>query len=227
MVSAAKALIGEVTGELRPCDLEPRWYAAYTCANHEKRIAEQLHECGIEHFLPLCESVHRWKDRRVRVELPLFPGYVFVRLPLRERLRVLQLPSVVRLVGFGERPVALPEAEIETLRMGLRSELRAQPHPYLTRGRRVRITRGPLSGLEGVLVRRKGNCRVVLAVDLILRSIAVDVDAGEVIPVGKPAMWRESELAEGASEWAKGSQEGELLPFPKPPFSGTAVLNVP
>src|SRR5215470_10036357 len=84
--------------------LEPRWYAAHLCANHEKRVAAELNARNVENFLPLYSSVRRWKDRRVNLQLPLFPGYLFVRLPLRDRLRVLQIPSVVRLVGFGGSP---------------------------------------------------------------------------------------------------------------------------
>jgi transcription antitermination factor NusG len=162
---------------------EPRWYAAYTCANHEKRVAEQLLHRNVEHFLPLYDTVHRWKDQRVHLQMPLFPGYVFVHLSLAERLRVLQVPSVVRLVGFGEHPTALPEQEIETLRRGLGAPLRAESHPYLTKGRRVQIKSGPLAGLEGILLRRKSNFRVVLSVDLILRSIAVDVDLADITPL--------------------------------------------
>ena len=162
---------------------EPRWYAAYTRANHEKQVAEQLRERGVEHFLPLYESVRRWKDRRMRLQLPLFPGYIFVRLPLRDRLQVLQIPSVARLVGFGENPaVPLPDEEIETLRGGLSSGLRAQPHPYLTIGRGVRIKNGPLAGMEGILRRRNGNFRIILSVDMIQRSFIVEVDAADVLP---------------------------------------------
>lgn len=167
--------------ELPAAYREPRWYAAYTCANHEKQVAAQLLERNVEHFLPLYEAVHRWKDRRVRLRLPLFPGYVFARLPLCDRFEILQLPSVVRLVGFGGLPTALPDQEIETLRAGLSCGLRAQPHPYLALGRRVRIQNGPLAGMEGILQRRKGKFRVVLSVDLIMRSIAVEagiVDLG-------------------------------------------------
>src|SRR5712692_7022658 len=112
--------------------LEEHWYAAYTCANHEKRVAKQLEERAVEHFLPLYRSVRRWSDRRVEIDLPLFPGYVFVRLALRDRLRVLQIPSVVRLVGFNGLPTALPDKEIEALRTGVAANLRAEPHPYLT-----------------------------------------------------------------------------------------------
>lgn len=156
------------------------WYALYTCANHEKQVALQLDVRAVEHFLPVYSSVRRWKDRRVTLELPLFPGYVFTRLALRDRLRVLEIPSVVRLVGFNGQPVALPNEEIEILRSGLRENLRAEPHPFLTVGRRVRITGGPFAGLEGVLKRKKSSLRVVVTLELIQRSVAVDVDAADV-----------------------------------------------
>jgi transcription termination/antitermination protein NusG len=163
---------------------QPHWYAAYTCANHEKRVAAELGAREVEHFLALYSSMRRWKDRRVQLEFPLFPGYVFVRLPLSERLRVAQIPSVVRLVGFGGLPTALPDREMEILRTGLGQSLRAEPHPFLTVGRRVRITAGPFAGLEGALKRKKSSLRVVVTLELIQRSVAVDVDAGDVRPHG-------------------------------------------
>jgi transcription antitermination factor NusG len=159
---------------------EQRWYAAYVCSNHEKRVAIQLDARAVEHFLPLYVSVRRWKDRRVQLVLPLFPGYVFIRLALRDRLRVMQIPSVVRLVGFNGLPTALPDEEMEILRSGLSERLRAEPHPFLTVGRQVRITAGPFAGLAGVLKRKKGGLRVVISLDLIQRSVAVDVDASSV-----------------------------------------------
>lgn len=161
---------------------EPWWYAAYTCANHEKRVAAELGARDIENFLPLYSSIRRWKDRRVQLELPLFPGYVFVRLALCDRLRVAQIPSVVRLVGFGGLPAALPDAEMEILRSGLSQSLRAQPHPFLKVGRRVRITGGPFAGLEGVVKRGKSNLRVVVSLELIQRSVAVEVESADVQP---------------------------------------------
>lgn len=156
---------------------EPRWYAAYTSANHEKRVAEQLGARSVEHFLPAYSSTRRWKDRRVVLDMPLFPGYVFVRIPLQKRLSVLQVPGVARLVGFGGLPVALPGEEIDALRAGLAGGIPAEPHPYLKVGRRARIKEGPLAGLEGILLRWKGNWRVVLSLELIQRSIVVDIDA--------------------------------------------------
>ena len=163
--------------------IQPHWYAAYTRAQHEKRVAAELVMREVEHFLPLYSSVRRWKDRRVQLEFPLFPGYVFVRLALRDRLRVLQIPSVVRLVGFNGLPAALPDTEMELLRSGLSERLRAEPHPFLTVGRRVRIKSGPFAGLEGILKRKKSNLRVVISLELIQRSVAVDVDAADVLPL--------------------------------------------
>src|SRR5690242_6647773 len=161
---------------------EERWYAAQTCANHEKRVLAQLSQRRVEAYVPLYASVRRWKDRRVCLELPLFPGYVFVRLALRERLRVLQIPSVVRLVGFGGQPTALPDTEMEIMRAGLSQSSRTEPHPFLTVGRRMRITGGPFAGLEGVLRRKKSGMRVVVSLELIQRSVAVNVDISDVRP---------------------------------------------
>jgi len=167
-----------------PADyLEVRWYAAYTCANHEKRVREQLEQRSLESYLPVYEAVRRWKDRRMRLQLPLFPGYVFVRMALVDRLRVLQVPSVVHLVGFNGHLAALPDAEIVGLKNGLAGGVRAEPHPFLTAGRRVRIKAGPLEGREGILLRRKGSLRVVLSIELIQRSIVVDVDVADVQPL--------------------------------------------
>jgi transcription antitermination factor NusG len=162
---------------------EPHWHAIYTCARHEKRVSQQLERKAIDHFLPLYETVHRWKDRRVRVQLPLFPGYLFVRISPAERLKVLEVPSVVRMVGFHGTPAILPDEEIVSLRNSLEGNLRIEPHPYLKVGRRVRVARGPLAGREGILVRKKDCLRLVISIDLIMRSMAVEVDSADVEPL--------------------------------------------
>jgi transcription antitermination factor NusG len=162
---------------------EAQWYAVYTCARHEKRVAEQLAGRAVQHFLPLYGSSRRWQDRRVHLQLPLFPSYVFVRIPMRERMRVLEVPGVVHLVSVNGLPVPIPDQEMERLRMGLSGSPRVKPHPFLTVGRRVRIVRGPLEGLEGILLRRKGETRVVLSLDLIQRSISVDLETDAVEPI--------------------------------------------
>jgi transcription antitermination factor NusG len=112
--------------------------------------------------------------------VPLFAGYVFVRLALRERLRVLEVPGVARLVGFGGLPAELPDDELEGIRNGLKGNLRAEPCAYLSIGQRVRVERGPLQGIEGILVRRKNGLRLVLSVALIQRSIGLEIDAADV-----------------------------------------------
>jgi transcription antitermination factor NusG len=162
------------------------WYALYTCPRHEKCVAQQIEQRSIACFLPLYRSVRRWKDRRKELELALFPGYVFVRLALKDRLRILQVPSAVRLVSFNGQPAVLPEAEIEGLRQRLaHGSGGMEPHPYLRVGRRVRVRGGPMQGLEGIIVRRKDRCRVVFSLDLLMRSVAVEVDESDVEPLAE------------------------------------------
>ncbi len=156
------------------------WYAIYTCPRHEKCVAEQVEQRSFPCFLPLYRSVRRWKDRRKELELTLFPGYVFVRMALTSKLLVLQLPGVVRIVSFNGKPAALPTAEIEALRTRWSSELKVEPHPYLRAGRRVRVHSGPMQGLEGIVLRRKDRCRVIFSIDLIMRSLAVEVDEADL-----------------------------------------------
>jgi transcription antitermination factor NusG len=161
---------------------ELAWFAAYTCANQEKRVVPHFEARAVEHFLPLYSSVRRWKDRNVQLELPLFPGYVFVRIALGLRLRVVEVPGVVCLVGFNGKPYPLPDSEIESLRKAIGNASRIEPHPYtnLSVGSRVRIKSGPLAGVEGKLVRKKNVCRVVLSLDLIARSAAVEIDFTDI-----------------------------------------------
>lgn len=170
--------------ELPPEYVQQKWYAVYTCARHEKRVADQLEHKSIETFLPLYETVRRWKDRRKHLELPLFPGYVFVRLALKDRLQVLEIPSVVRLVGFNGRPSSLPDLEMEALRNSLSRRLPLEPHPYLNTGVRVLVRSGPLQGLEGVLIRRRKRLRFVVSLHLIARSVTAEIDEADLQPIG-------------------------------------------
>lgn len=161
---------------------ELHWHALYTCPRHERRVAQQIEQRSISCFLPVYRSMRRWKDRRKELELALFPGYMFVRLALKDRLRVLQLPSAVRLVSFHGEPAVVPDADVENLRQQLSRGAKCEPHPYLRVGRRVRVNHGPMQGLEGILVRRKDDCRVIFSLDLIMRSIAVEVDEADLEP---------------------------------------------
>lgn len=157
-----------------------RWFAVYTCPRHEKSVHHQLTERRIESFLPLYQQTHRWKDRRKLVELALFPGYVFVRMLEEERLRVLQLPGVVRFITHHGRPAPLEDREIESLRAGLAKGIVAEPHPFLSVGTRVRVAHGPMAGVEGILQRRKDKVRVVVSLEAITQSIALEVDLSDL-----------------------------------------------
>lgn len=173
----------EITDELPPEYLYPRWYAVYTRSRHEKRITDQLERKTVGTFLPVYEAVHRWKNGRHRVTMPLFPGYTFAHIALKNRLEVLKVPGVVRLVGFNGMPTPVADEDVEGLQRALAAGVRAEPHPYLTVGRRVRIMAGPLAGHEGILLRRKGSVRVVLSIHLIQRSIVVEANAAGLMPV--------------------------------------------
>ena len=164
---------------------EPHWYAAYIAPRHEKKVAEQLRDRSIETLLPLYETMRRWKNGRHKVQLPLFPGYVFVRIPLAERLKVLKLPSVVRLVGFNGQPLPLSDGEVEAVQTCLSRGSKLAPHPFLAVGRRVRVIRGPLEGLEGIVVRKKSQYRFVISLELIQRSVSVEVEQDDLYPIGK------------------------------------------
>jgi transcription antitermination factor NusG len=158
----------------------PQWYALYTTARHERVVARQLEERRIESFLPVYRAWHRWKDRRKQVELALFPSYVFVRIEEEEKLRVLKVAGAVHVVSFNGKMAALPEREIDALRNALENDVYAEPCPYLRVGRRVRVVRGPMEGAEGILSRKKDKCRVVLSVDVLMRSVAVELDTTDV-----------------------------------------------
>ncbi len=166
-----------------------RWFALYTASRHEKRVAQHLGQRAVEFYLPLYKAERRWADgSRVTLDLPLFPGYLFVQMRRGERGRVLSVPGVLSVVGgTGGEPAWLPEETIAALRAGVET-LRAQPHPLLTAGQRVRIRSGALAGFEGIVARCKAGLRVVLTVEQIRQSYAVEVaqDDLEPLPTGGP-----------------------------------------
>lgn len=182
VVAVAASQHSEATGPI-PGLLPAEWYAAYTRPRHEKKVAEQLERKAVETFLPVYETIRKWRNGRHRIQLPLFPGYTFVRISLKDRLEVLRVPGVVNLVGSNGTPAALQEGELMSLRRALSLGKSAEPHPFLTEGHRVRITSGPFSGLQGVLKRRKGQCCVVVSLELIQRSVLVELDSAELEPL--------------------------------------------
>jgi transcription antitermination factor NusG len=161
------------------------WFAVYTTCRHEKRVAQHLNQREIEHFLPLYVAQRKWRDgSRVALELPLFPCYLFIRIERRSRSAVLGVPGVLAIVGgTGREPAPLPDSAIEALRRGVAQRI-VEPHPLLTAGKQVRIRSGAFSGMTGIVARRKGGFRIVLTLQQIMQSIAIEVDEHDLEPIG-------------------------------------------
>ena len=163
----------------------PRWYAVHTRSNFEQRVAAELAAKGLESFLPATQEIHNWKDRKKLVEIPVFPGYVFARFPDSgaARVQVLRTSGAVRILGTSTAIEPVPEVEIESIRQLLRSTVPFFAHPFLREGALVRVRRGPLQGVEGLLLRVKNQGRLVLSVQMLAQSVAteVDIDAVEVL----------------------------------------------
>jgi transcription antitermination factor NusG len=164
-------------------DAELPWWAVYTRHQHEKVVAQVLETKGFDVFLPLYESVRRWKDRNKIIALPLFSCYVFVKGGLDRRLHVLTTPGVHSVLSSGDRIAIIPTPEMEAIRKAVASPSRVEPHPFLRCGETVRVTRGSLEGVQGVLVRKKSLYRLVLSVEMLAQSVAVEIDAADVEPM--------------------------------------------
>jgi transcription antitermination factor NusG len=152
------------------------WFGVQTRCNQEKVTATVLSIKGYDHYLPTYQSKKRWSDRVVVTDKPLFPGYVFCRFDPKIRLPILTTPGVVSVVGFGNDPAPIDDGEINAVQAVLRSGLHAEPCPFLREGQRIRVTQGSLSGLEGILVRKKSEWRMVVSVAMLQRSISVEID---------------------------------------------------
>jgi len=156
------------------------WYALYTRHQHEKIVDQILTNKGFDTFLPLYATTHHWKDRTKALSLPLFPCYVFLKGGIERRLQILTTPGIYGLVSSAGQPAAIPDIEIEAIRRVVESGARVESHPYLKCGNRVRVKSGPLTGIEGILVRKKGISRLVLSIGLITRAVAVEVNIGGI-----------------------------------------------
>lgn len=164
-------------------DVERNWYAVYTSPCHEKQVAEQLAIREIEHYLPLYQLSRRWKDgRRVTLQAPLFPSYLFVHAARQQRGNILGVPGILSIVGTSRGAIPLPTAEIESLRDGLHLH-NAVPHPFLTVGEKARIRNGSLAGMQGIVLRHKNSTRIILTLELIMQSVAVEVDVADIEPL--------------------------------------------
>jgi len=166
----------------RPLRPHP-WFAVRVRSNHERITAAHLRERGYEEFAPACKIEKRWSDRTKQIDQFLFPGYIFCRFDPNDRLPVITAPGVVDVVGFGKTPERIPDAEVERVRRMVDSGLLISPYPYVEVGQAVLIERGPLAGVEGILVEAKGKIRLVVSVNLLQRSVSAEVDRHSVRPI--------------------------------------------
>lgn len=163
------------------------WFALRTKSNFERLASQILRQKGYEEFLPTYRRRTRWSDRFKTMDCPLFPGYLFCRFDLHARLPILVTPGVISVVGLGKMPVAVPDKEIEAVRTLLRSGLPARPWPFVSVGQRLVIERGPLCGVEGILLEIRNHYRFIVSVNLLQRSVAAEVESDWVRPVGSHA----------------------------------------
>jgi len=156
------------------------WYAVYTIVRHEKAVSSSLLEKDIGSYLPLKKTISRWKDRKKKVYFPLFPGYVFVNINISEKLSVLKIPGVVHILGISGNPTPIPSEQIESIKTLLESDLSFVDYPYLVEGNEIIVVNGLLQGVRGRVVERRGEHRLILSVDLIKRSVSLEVDIEDV-----------------------------------------------
>ena len=164
---------------------QTRWYALAVRYQHEQQAERALHSKGLETLVPLYSSQRQWSDRVKEIQRPVFAGYVFCHFPLRERIHVTDTPGVGKIVGFGGTPAAIEDSEIAGIRLVMESKQPWAPWPYLKAGDRVRVERGPMRGLEGTLLRTKDTLRLVIGVELLQRSMAVELDREAIEPIRK------------------------------------------
>jgi transcription antitermination factor NusG len=160
------------------------WHAVFTRYRHEKPVAMALSNKNYEAYLPLCNSTRQWQDRSKQLWLPLFPSYVFVRGGMDRPLQIVSTPGVLHIVKFDGRPAIISETQIEAIRKILASHAAVEPHPYLGCGDRVRVKSGALEGLEGILIRKKNLAHLVISMQMLGRSAAVEVELSNVEKVG-------------------------------------------
>jgi transcription antitermination factor NusG len=173
------------SSQIAPLTDSVEWYALYTRHQHERSVAEHLYRIGFDVFLPLYHEVHQWTDRRRKIDMPLFPCYVFFSGDLNQRFSALNLPGVCSIVSSGGKVSVITDQELDAVRRALASSLSVEPHPYVQNGDRIRILGGPLAGVEGIVTRRKDALRIILSVNMLAQSVAVEIDEAlvERVPV--------------------------------------------
>ncbi len=174
----------ELPIEIQTSAEAPNWYAISTRYQHEKFVALALSNKNYEIYLPVYRSVRQWQDRAKQLSLPLFPGYVFIREGMDRQLQILTTPGVIYIVGWGGRPAIVPQAQLDKVRQIVESHLTIESHPYLACGDRVMVKAGPLAGLVGILTRKKGGARLVVSIEMLGRSAAIEIDVSNVERIG-------------------------------------------
>jgi transcription antitermination factor NusG len=182
--------------EIRGATGTPNWYAIFTRHQHEKSVAYALSNKNHEVYLPLYRSVRQWQDRAKQLWFPLFPCYVFIREGMDRQLQILTTPGVIHIVGWSGRPAVVPQSQLEAVRRIMESCLIVETHPYLRSGDRVRVITGPLMGLEGILTRKKGEARLVVSMEMLGQSAAVEID---VLNAGRAGPFPVAKLAQRIS----------------------------
>ena len=173
MLETSRSIYGEL-------NVIPNWYALSTKARHEKKIHNKLIQKGITSFLPLQTFHRRWSDRYKKVQEPLFSCYLFVKIPLKDRLLVLQTDGAVRFVSFNGIPATIPEYQINTIKAILENDLPIERVDYLTPGQKIEVMQGPLKGTKGILAEVKNNHRLIVRIDSIMQAISVDIDYRDI-----------------------------------------------
>ncbi len=199
---------GSLPGNVTPADSDARWYAIRTRSRHEKVAVRELDAQGVQVFLPLMSSMRQWSDRRTPVEMPLFPGYAFVRVAYLsgDRVRVLRTTGVVEFVGPSMAGASIPDEQMESIRTILARKIAVEEHPFLQVGQRVRVRNGALSGVEGILVAVKGGRTLVISVEPIQRSLCVKLDDYDVESIGgRDAATPQGERAPSVQAYASTS----------------------
>jgi transcription elongation factor/antiterminator RfaH len=163
----------------------PKWYAVQTRPRHEKRVAAELARKGIENYVPLLSQIHRWSDRRKKVEVPLFPGYAFVHAAMspEARISILKVWGVLNFVGSQNLGTPIPDKQIESIRMLMAQNLQATPYPFLKSGQRVVVRSGALAGLEGIFLGTEGSKRLVISIESIQQSVVLTIEGYDIQPL--------------------------------------------
>jgi transcription antitermination factor NusG len=192
-----------------------RWFAVHTRHQYEQIVATTLSSWGLEVFLPTYETVHRWTDRNKRITLPLFPGYLFFANEIERRVQILSTPGVHTILKAGKVPAVVPNEEIAAVRRMVESTLRVEPHPFLNEGDRVRIKAGPLAGLEGIVSRKKDSVRLIVSIEMLGRSAAVEISGCSVEPVDTRPRARFQTLPDAGRDFsARPLRRAEQVPAP-------------